>query len=91
MMSKLHTNHFLSFIASVLFGLIAIAYIGYRTKLECETQPNIIPPSPYRLQEMLNEYEPENPIKVDGKIGKETIEKWYRISNNIDAGRTFNP
>ena len=83
-----------AFAIVVAFGVLLLigSFISMKPISKGGSTPeNILPPSPYRLQEMLNEYEPENPIKVDGKIGKETIEKWYRISNNIDAGRTFNP
>lgn len=46
-------------------------------------------PSTYDMQRMLNEYEPENPIEVDGKIGIETIAKWDRVFCNQSALRSF--
>jgi hypothetical protein len=33
------------------------------------------------FQMFLNQLEPQNPLKEDGKIGKDTIEKWSRIYN----------
>jgi hypothetical protein len=36
-------------------------------------------PSIAAIQQQLNELEPENPLKVDGKVGPMTIEKWNRV------------
>jgi len=44
---------------------------------------------PCELQEMLNQIEPENPIKVDGHIGPATIAKWNRVWFNQCAAKTF--
>lgn len=37
------------------------------------------------VQEMLNKIEPKSPIKVDGKLGKETQIKWDRVYCNYMA------
>lgn len=40
---------------------------------------NISLPSPAAIQELLNRLEPEPRLKVDGKIGPLTLEKWNRV------------
>ncbi len=47
----------------------------------CEKHPIAEPllPSVAAIQQKLNELEPENPLKVDGKVGPKTIEKWNRV------------
>lgn len=46
----------------------------------CEKQPvEAILPSPAAIQELLNQMEPEPRLKVDGKIGPMTLEKWNRV------------
>lgn len=47
----------------------------------CNKQPVAEPllPSVAAIQQQLNELEPENPIKVDGKLGRQTQEKWNRV------------
>lgn len=39
-------------------------------------------PSPLDIQRRLNQIEPQNPVVVDGVIGKETMKKWNRVYNN---------
>ncbi len=46
-------------------------------------------PSPAQIQQLLNLIEPKDPVKVDGKIGKNTIAKWDRIICNQYAAETF--
>jgi hypothetical protein len=46
-------------------------------------------PGPSELQKRLNRIEPKNPIKVDGRIGPETIAKYERIFCNQSAAATF--
>ena len=45
--------------------------------------------SPKDFQTLLNEIEPQNPIVVDGIIGKQTVAKWERVYCNQCAARTF--
>ena len=42
-------------------------------------------PSPTDIQLLLNELEPNEPLHVDGIIGKATIEKWERVYCNESA------
>lgn len=44
---------------------------------------------PCELQERLNRIEPDNPIRVDGIIGPESIAKWNRVFFNQSAMKTF--
>lgn len=82
----INRGYFISFIISLIMGIIVITYtICYYNN---EPQKMIIP-SPYDIQEMLNEAEPENPIKVDGIIGSETLDKWERCYNNQCALKTI--
>jgi hypothetical protein len=46
-------------------------------------------PSPYQMQQLLNLLEPDNPIKVDGKIGPQTMAKWNEYICDRNAERTF--
>lgn len=79
-------KNFIQLVITLIMGLVVIVYIAFYTKGKCE--PKTVP-SMYEIQEMLNKYEPENPIKVDGIIGPETIKKWERVYVNQSAMRTF--
>jgi hypothetical protein len=46
-------------------------------------------PGPAELQRRLNRIEPKNPIKVDGRIGPETIAKYERVFCSQSAAATF--
>ena len=46
-------------------------------------------PSPSAIQRQLNELEPVNPLKVDGKLGKLTQEKWDRVYIEQSAKAAF--
>jgi len=46
-------------------------------------------PSPAPIQRQLNILEPENLLKVDGKISRLTIEKWDRVYIRESAKATF--
>ena len=46
-------------------------------------------PSLIDIQRKLNELEPNNPLKVDGRWGKLTCEKWDRVYCNEQAKKYF--
>jgi len=46
-------------------------------------------PSLIDIQRKLNELEPNDPLKVDGRWGKLTSEKWDRVYCNEQAKRYF--
>ncbi len=46
-------------------------------------------PSVTAIQQQLNQLEPENPIKVDGKLGPKTAEKWDRVFCEQSAKRAW--
>jgi len=80
-----------------LYGTIFIRQAMWLAELELEldcldykieNRTNQIP-GPAELQRRLNRAEPKNPIKVDGRPGPETIEKWKRVFCNQSAERTF--
>ena len=83
-----------SFIITCIIGLSIVCYVGYRTKQACvgaafAEKEYIL--SPMEFQELLNRLEPNDPIVVDGKIGRKTIAKWESVYNNqmaikIDGG-----
>ncbi len=47
----------------------------------CNKQPVVEPllPSVAAIQQQLNELEPDDPLKVDGKLGPATEKKWNRV------------
>jgi len=46
-------------------------------------------PSPAAIQRQLNQLEPENLLKIDGKLGKLTQEKWDRVYIEQSAKAAF--
>ena len=67
------TTYFLLVIGNFLAGF-AVGRYGDEQVMGDQSLP-----SPAAIQRQLNELELENPLKVDGKIGKLTQEKWDRV------------
>ena len=81
----------ISFILCVAIGVGIIYGVGYQAKRLNPPDDKILTvPSFFEIQELLNEIEPENPIKVDGRIGKKTLEKWDRVYCQQCANMYFN-
>jgi hypothetical protein len=62
----------------LVFGVSAFM-IAYYPKT---AEPSQVLMSQAEVQELLNKLEPENPIEVDGVIGKTSREKWTRVYCN---------
>jgi len=82
----------------VLIILVAfvwlVLHLSAKVNCEDETQYQSIAerpelPSLIEIQKMLNELEPDNPIKVDGIYGPKTKEKWERVWMNEQAIKYF--
>lgn len=86
-------------IITILIGVGFVLLAGYMTQQHCARATNAPrrvsehPPKellgPFELQELLNQLEPEHPLKVDGKIGPKTIAKWERVYCEQSALKTF--
>ena len=63
-------------------GLSMVLNVGLMTerkRLAQAVKEKVDLPSPAAIQLKLNELEPQTRLKVDGKIGPLTLEKWNRI------------
>ena len=77
--------------------IIVIAYgLGFISGQKCsensktqEQKSEQSLPSPAAIQRQLNQLEPDNPLKVDGKIGRLTQEKWDRVYIRESAKAAF--
>ena len=79
-----------AFIMTFLYGLTIVVIIGWMTKEKTEqvmSERGL--PSPASIQRQLNILEPENPLKIDGKLGKLTQEKWDRVYIRESAKAAF--
>lgn len=74
----------------MLFGLFCLLLILHLTNKPI-TATTIEPelPSLIDIQKMLNELEPDNPIKADGVYGLATREKWERVWIEKQARKYF--
>lgn len=68
-----------------------IVLASFRWKPEPQQPPAQAEPLPSvtAIQRRLNELEPENPLKVDGKLGRATQEKWDRVFIRESAKAAF--
>ena len=57
--------------------IVTVLLLAGCDKLPLLAEPLL--PSVTAIQQQLNRMEPENPLKVDGKLGPKTIEKWNRV------------
>ena len=81
-----------SLLLMLFIGLMFTVVVGYKTKQVCEQsqyQTIFCIPSPYEIQEMLNEYDPNDPLVVDGIIGDKTMKKWNDYYCNESARRAL--
>ena len=66
----------------VSLGISMVLNVGLMTERKRLAQAVKAPvdlPSPAAIQLKLNELEPQTLLKVDGKIGPLTLEKWNRV------------
>ena len=92
----MRVDRIVEFIVALAMGMVCLAF-AYTCQGRQEPSASAVPavgerlevPSPADIQRLLNAAEPENPIKVDGRIGPETIAKWERIYCNQSAAKTF--
>ncbi len=81
--------------ALIIIYHIAIYAAGYEvTSKSTVLAQNTSEPADYlqgpcELQELLNKIEPSDPVKIDGRIGPETLTKWNRVWFNQCAAKTF--
>ena len=67
--------------------LVTVLLLAGCEKREPITEPLL--PSITAIQQQLNRMEPESPIKVDGKLGPATAEKWNRLFIEQSAKRAW--
>ena len=70
-----------------LFTLLLACQLVNKPIVAETYQPEL--PSIVDIQEMLNELEPNNPVKTDGIYGPATRDKWDRVYCNQQAKKYF--
>lgn len=69
-----------AFAITAAIGTAAVVLATFRSR---QANPQETPPEPLpsitSIQLRFNELEPENPLKLDGKLGRATQEKWDRV------------
>lgn len=69
-----------AFVITAAIGTGAVVLATYRTSQPKPQETAAGPlPSITSIQRRLNELEPDNPLKLDGKLGRATQEKWDRV------------
>jgi hypothetical protein len=79
-----------AFLMTVAFGLSVVFMAGFITKQKTEqvmAEQGL--PSISAIQRKLNELEPQNPLKIDGKLGRLTQEKWDKLYIRESAKAAF--
>ena len=79
-------NRIQAVLIMLFFGMFVLLMIAHflNNPIESEVyQPEL--PCLIDIQKMLNELEPDNPIKADGVYGPATKEKWERVWMNQQA------
>lgn len=67
--------------------IVTVLLLAGCEKPEPATGPLL--PSIAAIQQQLNRMEPENPLKADGKLGRQTQEKWDRLFCEQSAKRAW--
>jgi len=78
------------FMLMLLYGFCVVFVMSWMTKQKTEqvmAEQGL--PSVAAIQRKLNDLEPANPLKVDGKLGKLTQDKWDRVYIRESAKAAF--